>query len=147
MKPEIDREPQHSARKYRGTKMPKANKKAQCEPHTSDTVPPEEETNFTQMSDSEQEVFIRQHQLLTTTYVPYIEGPKMNWTVDDGLYNWFLKWKIKCENILDCELDMLSDAWKCKRVVAWSGDFGIDQVISWDLSPEETTLEVIWQKI
>ena len=41
---------------------------------------------------------------------------------------------------------MLSDAWKCKKVVAWSGDFGIDQVISWDLSPEETTLEVIWQK-
>ena len=35
--------------------MPKANKKAQCEPHTSDTVPPEEVTNFTQVSDSEQE--------------------------------------------------------------------------------------------
>ena len=35
--------------------MPKANKKAQCEPHTSDTVPPEEEINFTQVSDSEQE--------------------------------------------------------------------------------------------
>ena len=52
--------------------MPKANKKAQCEPHTSDTVPPEEETNFTQGSDSESEVFIRQHQPLTTTYVPYI---------------------------------------------------------------------------
>ena len=80
--------------------MPKANKKAQCEPHTSDTVPPEEETNFTQvldseheetnfpqMSDSEPEVFIRQHQPLTTTYLTYIEDPKMNWTVDDGLYN------------------------------------------------------------
>ena len=93
--------------------MPKANKKVQCEPHTSDTVPPEEETNFaqvsdseqeetnfaqvsdseqeetnfTQMSDNEHEVFIRQHQPLATTYVPYIEGPKMNWTVDDGLYN------------------------------------------------------------
>ena len=145
-KPEIDREPLHSARKYRSTKMPKANKKVQCEPHTSDTVPPEEETNFEQGSESEQEVFTRQHQTPTTTYVPYIEGPKMNWTVDDGLYNWFLKWKIKCENILDCELDMLSDAWKCKKVVAWSGDFGIDQVISWDLSPKETTLEVIWQK-
>ena len=35
--------------------MTKANKKAQCEPHKSDTVPPEEETNFTQVSDSEQE--------------------------------------------------------------------------------------------
>ena len=79
--------------------MPKANKKAQCEPQTSNTVPPEEtnfpqvsdseqeETNFPQISDSEPEVFIRQHQPLTTTYVPYIEGPKMNWTVDDGLYN------------------------------------------------------------
>ena len=63
--------------------MPKANKKAQCEPHTSDTVPPEEETNFEQGSESEQ---------------------------------------------------------------AWSGDLGIDQIISWDLSPEETSLEVIWQK-
>ena len=35
--------------------MPKANETAQCEPHTSDTVPPEEETNFPQMSDSEPE--------------------------------------------------------------------------------------------
>ena len=35
--------------------MPKANKKAHCVPHTSDTVPPEEETSFTQVSDSEQE--------------------------------------------------------------------------------------------
>ena len=34
--------------------MPKVNKKVQCEPHTSDTVPPEEETNFTQVPDSEQ---------------------------------------------------------------------------------------------
>ena len=67
--------------------MPKANKRAQCEPHTSDIVPPEEETNFQQGSESQQEVFTRQHQTPTTTCVPYIEGPKMNWTVDDGLYN------------------------------------------------------------
>ena len=25
-------------------------------------------------------------------YMPYIEGPKMNWMVDDGLYHRFLKW-------------------------------------------------------
>ena len=71
---------------------------------------------------------------------------KINWTVDDSLYNWFLKWKIKCKNILDCELALLSEAGKCKKIVAWSGDFGIDQFISWDLTPEETCLEVIWQK-
>ena len=41
---------------------------------------------------------------------------------------------------------MLSEAQKCKKVVAWSGDFGIDQFISWDLTPEEKSLEVMWQK-
>ena len=70
----------------------------------------------------------------------------MDWSVDDSLYNRFLKWKIKYENILDCELTMLSEARKCKIVVAWSGDFGIDQYISWDLPPEEVCLEVIWKK-
>ena len=25
-----------------------------------------------------------------TMFMPYIEGPKMNWTVDDGLYHRFL---------------------------------------------------------
>ena len=39
-------------------------------------------------------------------YMPYIEGPTMDWTVNDGLYNRFLKWKLKCENILECELAM-----------------------------------------
>ena len=41
---------------------------------------------------------------------------------------------------------MLSEARKCKIVKAQSGDFGIDQYISWDLTPEETSLEIIWQK-
>ena len=59
-------------------------------------------------------------------YMPYIEGPKMNWSVDDGLYKRFIKWKIRCENILDCELAMLSEARKCKKSYCmvrrfWSG--------------------------
>ena len=79
-------------------------------------------------------------------YVPYIEGPNMDWTVNDSLYHRFLKWKIKCENILDCDLAMLSEARKCKKVVAWSGDFGIDQYVSWCLPPEDLCLEIIWNK-
>ena len=39
-------------------------------------------------------------------FVPYIEGPKMDWTVNDGLYYRFLKWKLKCENILDVNLPL-----------------------------------------
>ena len=57
----------------------------------------------------------------------------MNRSVDDGLYNRFIKWKIRYENILDCELAMLSETGKCKKVIAWSGDFGLDQYISWNL--------------
>ena len=62
------------------------------------------------------------------------------------LYHKFLKWKIKHENILDCELAMLSEDRKCKEVIAWSGDFGIDQCVSWCLPPEDLYLEVIWAK-
>ena len=113
----------------RSTKMPKTNHNTQHEQHTRETVIPEEETSYEQESDTEQEVFIRLPQAHTSMYVPYIEGPKMNWTVDNSLYNRFIKWKIKCEKILECELAMLSEARKCKKVVALSGDFGIDQYI------------------
>ena len=37
-------------------------------------------------------------------FMPYIEGLKMNWTVDDGLYHRFLKWQLKRKTILDCKL-------------------------------------------
>ena len=65
-------------------------------------------------------------QLVPPMFMPYIESPKMDWTVNDGLYHRFLKWKLKCENILDCELAMLPESKQCKKVIAWSGDFGMD---------------------
>ena len=80
-------------------------------------------------------------------YMPYIDDPSMDWTVNDNLYNRFLKWKLKCKNILKCKLAMLPEARKCKKIVAWSGDFGLDQYISWNLSHENLTLEVIWKTI
>ena len=80
-------------------------------------------------------------------YMPYIEGLSMDWTVNDNLYKRFLKWKLKCKNILECELAMLLEARKCKKILAWSGDFGLDQYISWNLYNEELTLEVIWKKL
>ena len=58
--------------------------------------------------------------------MPYIEGPTMDWTVNDSLYQRFLKWKLKYENILDCKLAMLPESKKCKKVIAWSGGFGMD---------------------
>ena len=68
----------------------------------------------------------------------------MDWTLNDRLFHRFPKWEFKCKNILDCELAMLSEARKYKRVVAWSGDFGIDHYVSWCLSPEDLCLDIIW---
>ena len=35
-------------------------------------------------------------QVVTNMFLPYTEGPKMDWTVNDGLYHIFLKWHLKC---------------------------------------------------
>ena len=78
--------------------------------------------------------------------VPYIEGPKMDWTVDDALHSRFIRWRIKCENILDCQLAILQENAKCKQVKQWSGDAGLDVYISWNLPKEEITLQTIWSK-
>ena len=54
-------------------------------------------------SDQEQdpEVFFQpsQAQVVPNMFTPYIEGPKMDWRVNDVLYHRFLKWCLKCENI------------------------------------------------
>ena len=78
--------------------------------------------------------------------MPYIKGPHMDWMVNDGLYHQFLKWHLKCKNILECELAALPEQQQCKKVIAWSGDCRIDQYVSWDLSSHELTLETIWGK-
>ena len=110
---------------------------------------------YMNQSSSDDEVVLQSPQFKSSTsqmqamqqmYIPYIERPKMDWTVNDSLYHRFLKWKIKCKNMLDCELSMLSEARKCKKVVAWSGDFGIDQHVSWCLTQDELCLEMIWNK-
>ena len=81
-----------------------------------------------------------------TMFMPYIEGPKMNWMVDDGLYHRFLKWHLKRKTILDCELANLPAKQKCQKVIAWSGDFGMDLYVSWSIPKEDLTLDAIWAK-
>ena len=104
------------------------------------------DSSLLQESSSDDEVVLQcpqskpstsQAQAMQQMYMPYVEGPKMDWTASDSLYHRFLKWKIKCENMLDCGLAMLSEARKCKKVVVWSGAFEIDQYVSWYLPQEE----------
>ena len=61
--------------------------------------------------------------------MPYIEGSKMDWTVNDGPYHRFLKWHLKCESILECELAMLPEKGNARNlllgmvILAWTSMF------------------------
>ena len=122
---------------------------------SNQTPPPEELTPSSQdeLSSSDQDpdpeiTFqpCQQPQPVPSMFMPYIEGPKIDWAVNDGLYHRFLKWCLKCENILECKLAALPECQQCKKVIAWSGDFGMDQCVSWDLPSAELTLDTIWGK-
>ena len=52
----------------------------------------------------------------------------------------------KCENILECELAALPEWQWCKKVIAWSRDFGMDQYVSWCFPAEELNVDTIWGK-
>ena len=133
--------------------MPKTTKSsAQVEAQAS-SQQEAHETSQEELTSSDQETnpevtlnTPRQPQVVPSMFMPYIEGPKMDWAVNDGLYHRFLKWHLKCENILECELAALPERQQCKKVMAWSGDFGMDQYVSWGLPTDQLTLEIIWGK-
>ena len=87
-----------------------------------------------------------QSPIATGMYMPYIEGHFMHSTVNDNLYHRFLKWHLKCKNILKCKLAELPECQQCEKVIAWSGDCGMDQYVSWNLPSCELTLDIIWGK-
>ena len=78
-------------------------------------------------------------------FLPYIEEPHNDWTVNVGLYYRLLKWRLNYENIIECELAALPEPPKCKKVVAWSRAFRMDQYVSWSMSKEDVSLGTIWE--
>ena len=62
----------------------------------------------------------------------------MEWTVDDALHSRFIRWRIKSENILHCQLAILQENAKCKQVIQWSADAGLDMYISWNLPKKKS---------
>ena len=111
-----------------------------------------DESSTHEESEPEQEVYINHtcpnalQPVYNNMYMPYIEGPKMDWMVNDVLYHRFLKWELKSENILECELTALPECQKCKKVIAWSGEFGMDQYVLWGLSKDNMKLDTIWER-
>ena len=75
--------------------MPRTTKSAKASRSATKKIQDESSTHEESLSsDKEQdpEVFIQPSmaQLLANVFMPYSEGPKMDWTVNDGLYHRFL---------------------------------------------------------
>ena len=112
----------------------------------------QDESSTHEESEPEQEVYINHthphppQPVYTNMYMPYIEGPKMDRMVNDALYHRFLKMVLKYKNILECELTALLECQKCKKVIAWSSNFEMDQYVSWGLSKDDMNLDTIWER-
>ena len=84
-------------------------------------------------SDQEQdpEVFFQPSMahIVPNMFMPYIEGPKMDWTVNDGLFHKAFKWPLKCENILCVSLPCYQKEGNARRfllrvvILAWTSMF------------------------
>ena len=78
--------------------MPKATRQSACVTNTNEL---QENSNPSQVSSSEDDEVVIQNpqfqlstsqtQVVQPMYLPYLEGPRMHWTVNDSLYHRFLK--------------------------------------------------------
>ena len=81
--------------------MPKATKSTrhdQCNIEEIDNNQVQVTSDPQESSSSDQEVFFQHQpqpsstQVIPSMFIPYIVGSKMDWTMNDGLCNIFLKW-------------------------------------------------------
>ena len=114
--------------------MPRTTKPAKASTSTVEEVQEESSAHGeSSSSDQEQEseVFLQpsQAQGVPNMFMPYIEDPMMDWAVNDGQYHRFLKWHLKCEHFLECELAMLPEKGNAREsllgvvILAWTSTF------------------------
>ena len=78
--------------------------------------------------------------------VQYIEGPQMDWAINDRLYNKFKMWKSQCDFIWRAKLEALSEAYKSKTLWHWSRGKGLELYQSWAIDNDDFILQMIWNK-
>ena len=74
------------------------------------------------------------------------KGPSMDWSPDSNLPNRYKLWKQKCNLIFDTILCEKSEEYKCKMLLCYSGDRGLELFNSWTLTAaEQKKLLHYWQ--
>ena len=75
------------------------------------------------------------------------EVPKMDWTPGPDLLTRFKRFRQKCELLLDGPLKSRDSTQKCKYVLLWSGDYGLDLFNMWALTEEQQkNLKEYWTR-
>ena len=100
--------------------MPRTAKAANVSTRAAEKDQDESSTHEESSSSGQEQdpqVFLQPSQtlILPNMFMLYTEGPKMDWTMNDGLYHRFLKWHLKCENILGFELAMLPEKGNARK--------------------------------
>ena len=60
-------------------------------------------------------------------------GPISDWTDDNGLMEYYRKWKKKVEVLSKGPLNMANDVVKCNYIIYWSGETGMELVGKWEI--------------
>ena len=58
-------------------------------------------------------------------------GPRMNWTKDNKVYERYIRWKSRAEDIFSSILSKESEAEKCAYLCIWMGDDGYPFLKKW----------------
>lgn len=67
----------------------------------------------------------------------YDKGPMMDWTDNEGLYRRFKVWKQRVELIFAGPLVKVEEEIKCKYLLLWAGERGLDIFNSWALDTDQ----------
>jgi hypothetical protein len=62
------------------------------------------------------------------------EPPKIDWTPGPGLAQRLKRFRQKCELLFDVPLKARTNEQRCRYVLLWAGDYGLDLHNTWDLS-------------
>ena len=75
------------------------------------------------------------------------KGPTMDWSANEGLYNRFKMWKQRSELLFEGPMDKTEENVKCKYLLYWAGERGLELYNSWGLTEaEQKVLQNYWEK-
>ena len=75
------------------------------------------------------------------------EPPKIDWTPGPDLAQRLKRFRQKCELLFDGPLKERSTKQRCRYVLLWAGDYGLDLYNTWNLSEEDRDkLDEYWKR-